>query len=174
MTQTRAPAGQPGTRHSPRLEPPGTIRLTGRGAVVALVAACLSGLLIASWTGWSALGDALFVMSCGVVASYTRTAGLRTVVVCPPLAFLAAAVCVEVIAAPDAFSAAAGILVTLGTSAPWLFTGTALVVAIAFGRGYRPKLPALSSIPVIAGLVEAVRDGWARRRLARFPREQAA
>jgi uncharacterized membrane protein AbrB (regulator of aidB expression) len=46
-----------------------------------------------------------------------------------------------VITAPDAFSAAEGILVTLGTSAPWLFTATALTVVIALTRGYRPQLP---------------------------------
>ena len=45
------------------------------------------------------------------------------------------------ITAPDSFSAAEGILVTLGTATPWLFIGTALTVAIALGRGYRPKMP---------------------------------
>jgi hypothetical protein len=141
MTQARAPVGKAGTRPPTRLEPPGTIRLTGRGAVVGLIAACLFGLLIASWTGWSALGDALFVMSCGVVAWYTKASGLRAAVVCPPLAFLAGTVGAELITASDAFSAATGILITLGTSAPWLFTGTALVIVIALGRGYRPEWP---------------------------------
>ena len=151
MTQTRAAARQGEPRPPLRLEPPGTVRLTGRGAVAALFAACASGLLIASWTGWSALGNAFFVVS-------------------PPLAFFAGAVCVEVVTAPDTFSAAAGLLVTLATSAPWLFTGTALVIAIAFGRGYRPKLPAPTKMPVIASLLEAVQDarpsrsGQVRRR----------
>ena len=45
----------------------------------------------------------------------------------------------QLITAADAFSAATGILVTLGTSAPWLFTGTGLTVAIALGRGWRPQ-----------------------------------
>ncbi len=158
MTQTRGTGRQAGPRPPLRLEPPGTLRLTGRGAVAALFAACLLGLLIASWTGWSALGNAFFVMSCGLVASYTRASGLRAVIVCPPLAFFAAAICVELITAPDTFSAATGLLVTLATSAPWLFTGTALVIAIAFGRGYRPRLPAITETPVIANLLEAVRD----------------
>jgi hypothetical protein len=139
MTQIRTPARQAGSPKSPRLEPPGSIKLTGRGAIVALFTACLFGLLIAGWTGWSALGDALFVMSCGVVAYYTRASGLRNVVVSPPLAFLAGSVCAELITAPDAFSAAEGILVTLATSAPWLFTGTGLTIVIAFGRGYRVR-----------------------------------
>ncbi len=158
MTQTRAAARQAGPQQPPRLHPPGTVRLTGLGAVAALFAACLFGLLIAYWTGWSALGNAFFLMSCGLVASYTRPSGLRAVVVSPPLAFFTGAVCVELVTAPDTFSAATGLLVTLATSAPWLFTGTALVIAIAFGRGYRPRLPAIAKMPVIANLLEAVRD----------------
>ena len=117
---------------------PGPIRLTGRGAVVALFAACFLSLLIAAWTGWGAFADVMFVMTCGVVACYTRVSGLRAVVVCPPLAFFAGSVLAQMLTAPDTFSAAARILVTLGGSALWLFTGTALVVAIALGRGYRP------------------------------------
>ena len=81
----------------------------------------------------------MFVMTCGVVTCYTRVSGLRAVVVCPPLAFFAGTVLAQVLTAPDTFSAAEGILVTLGSSALWLFTGTALVVAIALGRGYRPE-----------------------------------
>jgi hypothetical protein len=165
MTQTRsasrnhsAARKDSASRKDPaHLEPPGSIKLTGRGAIVVLFAACLSGLLIAAWTGWSAVADALFVMSCGVVAYYTRANGLRKVVVCPPLVFFAGVVCAQLITAPDAFSAATGILVTLGTSAPWLFTATALTFVIALTRGYRPQLPAPSEMPVIANLLEAFR-----------------
>ena len=59
-------------------------------------------------------------------------------VVAPPLLFFAGSTCAELITAPGTFLAAEGILVTLGTSAPWLFTGTALTVVVAIGRGYRP------------------------------------
>jgi hypothetical protein len=111
--------------------------------------ASLLGLLVAAWTGWTAVADAMFVMSCGVVTYYTRAGGLRAVMVSPPLTFLAGLVCAQLITAPDTFSAAEGILVTLATSAPWLFTGTALTIAIAFGRGYRPNLrmPARMGMP---------------------------
>jgi hypothetical protein len=139
MTQVRtAPKG---TRKPAAGPAGGTIRLTGRGAVVLLFVACLSGLLVAAWTGWSAVADAIFLMSCGGVAYYTRVSGLRIVVVCPPLVFFAAVICVQLITAPDTFSAAEGILVTLATSAPWLFTATALTFVIALTRGYRPQLP---------------------------------
>jgi hypothetical protein len=157
MTQTRIPARPTGTRKPPRLEPSGSVKLTARGAIIGLFAASLLGLLLAAWTGWTAVADALFVMSCGVVAYYTRVRGLRSVMVCPPLVFLAALVCAQFITAPDSFSAAEGTLVTLATSAPWLFTGTALTIAIAFGRGYRPtvRMPAW-----MRGLTETRSLAW--------------
>jgi hypothetical protein len=137
QTQAQAPGRQAGGTPCPRSRAP--VRLTGRGAVVALFAACFLALLIAAWTGWSVLADVMFVMICGVVACYTRVSGLRWVVVCPPLAFLSGSVLAQVLTAPDGFSAAEGILVTLGTSVLWLCTGTALTVAIALGRGWRPS-----------------------------------
>jgi hypothetical protein len=141
MTQTRtrppeAPASTAGRR--PRLEPAGAFRLTGRGAVVALLAFCFVILLLAAWTGWGPLAGAAFVCGCGVIASYTRTSGLRAVVVSPPLLFLAGSIGAQAVTARSGFLAAEGILVTLGTLAPWLFTGTVLTIVIAVGRGYRP------------------------------------
>jgi hypothetical protein len=144
-TPTRAPAsgrasgpasGRPGS--VPRLEPRASVRLTGRGALAAMFVLCFVTQLIADWTGWGTLAGAAFVCGCGAVTYYTRTSGLRSVVVAPPLLFLAGATCAELITAPGTFLAAAGILVTLGTTAPWLYTGTALVIVVAIGRGYRP------------------------------------
>jgi hypothetical protein len=143
MTQTRAPGRKAGTQGPSPRPRSGSITLTGRGAVVALFAACFLGLLIAAWSGWDLLADVMFVMTCGLVSCYTRASGLRGVVVCPPLAFFAGIVLAQLLTAPDAFSAAAGILVTLGSSAPWLFTGTGLTVVIALGRGWRPNRPGL-------------------------------
>jgi len=59
-------------------------------------------------------------------------------VVAPPLLFFAGSAGAQLLTAPGTFLVAEGILVTLGTSAPWLFTGTALTVVVAIGRGYRP------------------------------------
>ena len=69
-------------------------------------------------------------------------------VVAPPLLFFAGSACAQLITAPGTFLAAEGILVTLGLSAPWLFTATALTVVVAVGRGYRPavRLPGGSAI----------------------------
>jgi uncharacterized protein DUF6542 len=149
MTQTRAqtPARAP-TRAptpdrrtaAPRLEPRASVRLTGRGAVTALFTLCFVTQLIADWTGWGTLAGAAFVCGCGAVAYYTRTSGLRAVVVAPPLLFLVGSACAEVITASGTFLAAEGIVVTLGTSAPWLFTATALTIVVAIGRGYRPAI----------------------------------
>ena len=166
MTQTRAPGRKVRVQGPPRRTRSGSITLTGRGAAVALFAACFLGLLIAAWTGWNLLADAIFVMACGLVACYTRASGLRGVVVCPPLAFLAGSVLAQLITAADAFAAATGILVTLGTSAPWLFTGTGLTMAIALGRGWRPELVT----GMVAHLRQALRDirprgdRWVERR----------
>jgi hypothetical protein len=157
MTQTRAPGRKAGKQGPSRLQLRRSIRLTGRGAVATLFGASFLGLLIAAWTGWSTFADVTFVMTCGVVICYTRVSGLRAVVVCPPLAFFTGSVLAQVLTAPDTFSAAAGILVTLADSALWLFTGTALVAAIALGRGYRPELPA---IPLLSKLHGALRDVW--------------
>jgi len=143
MTQTRTPVPA-GNEHrrvdrsGPRLEPKASVRLTGRGAIAALFALCFGTQLIAARTGWGTLAGAAFVCGCGAVTYYTRTGGLGSVVVAPPLIFFAGSACAQVITAPGALLAGVGILVTLGTSAPWLFTATALTVVVAIGRGYRP------------------------------------
>ena len=54
---------------------------------------------------WDLLADVMFVVTCGLVACYTRASGLRRVVVCPPLAFFAGSVVAQLLTAPDAFSA---------------------------------------------------------------------
>jgi hypothetical protein len=130
--------GVPGVRSGPRLEPRSSVRLTGRGALAAMFVLCFFTQLIADWTGWGTLAGAAFVCGCGVITYYTRTSGLRSVVVAPPLMFFAGSACAELITAPGTFLAAEGILVTLGTTAPWLYTATALTVVVAVGRGYRP------------------------------------
>lgn len=142
-TPTRAPAavsasasGRAGS--APRLEPRASVRLTGRGALTAMFVLCFFTQLIADWTGWGTPAGAAFVCGCGAVTYYTRTSGLRSVVVAPPLLFFAGATCAELLTAPGTFLAAAGILVTLGTTAPWLYTGTVLTIVVAIGRGYRP------------------------------------
>jgi hypothetical protein len=145
MTQIRARTPPNRQDRGPRLEPKASVRLTGRGAIAALFALCFFTQLIADWTGWGTLAGAAFVCGCGAVTYYTRTSGLRSVVVAPPLLFFAGSTCAEMLTASGKFMAAEGILVTLGTSAPWLFTGTALTVVVAIGRGWRLGQPQLLS-----------------------------
>lgn len=127
------------------LEPAASFRLTGRGAIAGLFAVSFLGLLFAAWTGWEPLADTAFVTGCGLAAYYTKHSGLRAVVVCPPLVFLAACACAQVMTAPTGFTAMAEILITLGTSALWLFTGTVLTIVIALGRGFRVDVTGLKA-----------------------------
>jgi len=161
MTQARAThqtAGEPSRPRSSR-----SITLTGRGAAVTLFAACFLGLLAATRTGWSAVADVIFVTVCGVVACYTRTSGLRGLVVCPPLAFFTGCLLAQVLTAPDTFSALTGMLVTLGDSALWLFAGTGLTLAIALGRGWRPRISVLIDLRAALREIRPRSDRWTRR-----------
>lgn len=111
------------------------VRLTGRGAILALFGPTFLGLLLATWLGWGLLGDVTFVAACLAIACYAKPSDLLPVVVCPPLVFLVACVCVKVITSDGGASTVEGTLVTLGNSAPWLFIGTVLTVVIALSRG---------------------------------------
>jgi hypothetical protein len=135
----------PGQRPGPR-EPraagvpagsagPARLRLTGRGAVLALFVLTFVGILVSSWTGTGVVADVLFVAGCAAMAWYAKPSDLLTVSVAPPLAFFSACVLAKLITSSGGTSAAEGILVTLATSAPWLFAGTALTIAIALRRG---------------------------------------
>ncbi len=148
MTQTKVPlaaqAHNQVEHRPPRLEPKASVRLTGRGAIAALFVMCLFTQLVADWGNLGTLAAAAFVCGCGAVTFYTRTSGLRAVVVSPPLVFLAGCAIAQIITAPGGLLAAEQTLVTLGMAAPWLFTATALTVIVAIGRGYHP-VPSWSS-----------------------------
>jgi hypothetical protein len=167
MTQTRTRSPKARTQGPPARPSGGSVRLTGRGGVVALFAACFVSLLFAAWTGWAVFADVVFVMTCGLVACYTKPAGLRSLVASPPLAFCAGTMAAQLITASDTFAALTGILVTLGGSALWLFTGTGLTMAIAFGRGWRPELPGrlLGSLRAALRDMRPRGDRWTERRL---------
>jgi hypothetical protein len=144
MIQTQVPAAarnRPAASPAPRLEPRASVRLTGRGAIAALFVLCFCTQLVADWANWSTLAAAAFVCCCGTVTYYTRTSGLRAMIISPPLVFLAGCAIAQLFTAAGSFLAAEQTLVTLGTAAPWLFTATALTVIVAIGRGYRPVLP---------------------------------
>ena len=109
--------------------------LTGRGAILALLVLSFLGLIVSDWLDWGMLADATFVAACVVIACYAKPSDLLPVAVCPPLAFFVACVCAELVTSAGGTSAAEGTLVTLATSAPWLFLGTAVTILIGLRRG---------------------------------------
>jgi hypothetical protein len=126
-------------------------RLTARGGVLIVFAACFVGLLVADWANWGELADAVFFMASSLTAYYVRPSGLLPVVVSPPLLFFFACVLEKVLISSGALSAFSGTVVALANSAGWLFAGTGLTILIALLRGLRSEVRtlvlALRSLP---------------------------
>ena len=118
-------------------------RLTGRAGVLEVFAGCFLGLLIADWANWSALAGAVFFMASTLTAYYVRPSGLLPVVVSPPLLFFAACVLAKALTSAGSLAAFSGTMVTLASSAGWLFAGTGLTILIALLRGLRSEVRAL-------------------------------
>lgn len=112
------------------------VRLTARGAIVLLFAITLVGRL----TGSSALVGAAFVAGCVVAVLLAPRHDLLSLVVTPPLVFFLATLLVETVSAVLAAGSflqalGLGLFTTMSAAAPWLFVGSALVLAIAWTRG---------------------------------------
>jgi hypothetical protein len=103
--------------------------------VLCLVVVSFLGILMSGWLGTGVLADVLFVIGCGGIAWYAKPSDLLPVAVSPPLAFFFACVLAKLATSSGATSAAEGTLLTLATSAPWLFAGTALTIVIGLRRG---------------------------------------
>jgi hypothetical protein len=125
---------------------PAGVRLTGRGAVLGIFVLCFLGLLAADRLGWGLLTGGTFVVACVLAAALTQSSDLLTVAVSPPALFLVAVVLGKALTSSgNLLSAAAGTLITLANSAPWLLAGTALSLIIMFSRGLRQNITALSN-----------------------------
>lgn len=111
------------------------VQLTARGAVLGLFVVCFAAMVLAEWTGWTALTGLAFVAGGGAAAWYTKRGALLPLAVSPPVVFLAACASAEMLTAPSTFATLTGIIITLATAAPWLFTGTALILGIGVCRG---------------------------------------
>src|SRR5215475_4420898 len=113
------------------------IRLTGRGAVMGMLAVFALGLLVASWMGWPVLAGASFVIGSAAAVLYVRPGDLLMVTVAPPLLFGVALVVVKAATATGSFalSVAEGTAITMAEVAPWLFAGMVLTLVIAWARG---------------------------------------
>lgn len=103
--------------------------------MLGLFVVCFLAMLVAEWTGWTALTGLAFVGGGGTAAWYTKHGALLPLAVSPPVVFLIACVSSEMLTAPTTFTTLTGIFVTLATASPWLFAGTALILGIAVCRG---------------------------------------
>ncbi|MEU9839098.1 DUF6542 domain-containing protein [Actinomadura sp. NPDC048032] len=123
----------------PRSESAGPITLTGRGGIVVMFAAGVLCGLLSRWFGVPLLAGAGFAIGCALAAFATRPADLLTLVVSPPLVFLAATLTVVLVTTLGDGSLLRGVTVgvftALAATAPWLFFGTLLVVVICLARG---------------------------------------
>jgi hypothetical protein len=93
------------------------------------------GILLSGWLGTGVVADVFFLIGCCGMAWFTKPSDLLPVSVSPPLAFFFACVLAKLISSSGGTAAAEGVLVTLATSAPWLFAGTVLTIVIALRRG---------------------------------------
>jgi len=131
-TARGADGGQPGQ--------PAT-RITARGAIVVMFLVFFAGTMAAGWVHADLLAGLAFVAGCGLAAWYTQRDALLTVVVSPPLVFMAALVITEMLTSHGdtprhtLTSAAEGTILTLAEVAPWLFAGVILSLIIAMARG---------------------------------------
>jgi hypothetical protein len=119
--------------HAPRA------RLTGRGAIVIMLAVFTLGLLGASWLGWPVLAGVSFVAGSVAAVCYVRTRDLLVATVVPPLLFgiVLAGVKAGTATGSVVLSVAEGTAITLAEVAPWLFAGMALTLIVAWRRGLR-------------------------------------
>jgi hypothetical protein len=113
------------------------MRLTGRGAVIIILAVFALGLLVASWMGWPVLAGASFVIGSVAAVVYVRPGDLLMVTIVPPLLFGITLVAVKTATATGsiALSIAEGTAITMAEVAPWLFAGMVLTLVIAWARG---------------------------------------
>ena len=121
----------------PDLWPP----MGARAAAVAMFLVFLLTDLTASWLHMVALTGFGFAAGSAAAAGRTRRHELLLVATSPPLIFLAAVTCAELITlhlnhvAASAGLVLAGIFLTLSTAAPWMFGGLAGALLIATVRG---------------------------------------
>ena len=115
----------------------GTLRLTARGAALAMFSIMFPGTLTSGWLHFPALSGASFVAACVLAALATRREDLLVVVTLPLVVFLASAICVAVVSSGGGgvLAGVSGIALTLGRAALWLLAGEAIVLVLSLFRG---------------------------------------
>jgi hypothetical protein len=132
--------GQGGSRTSaeaPQVPDHGTLRLTARGAALAMFSIIFPGTLTSGWLHFPVLSGVSFVAACVLAALATQREDLLVVVTLPPVVFLASAICVAVVSSDGGglLAGISGIALTLGRAALWLLAGEAIVLVLSLFRG---------------------------------------
>lgn len=124
-----------------------SVTLTGRGGIVVIFAVGVIAEFFGDVLHLGFLPGLGFVAGCGLAAMATRSADLVTLVVSPPLVFVAITLCGEFVGAIGERSLlrsmVVGVVTTFASRAPWLFFGTALAIVLALRRGLPATLRAL-------------------------------
>jgi hypothetical protein len=111
--------------------------------VLVVFGMCFLGLLVADWANWGELAAATYFMASSLTVYYVRPGCLLPVAVSAPLLFFLACTLEKAMTSSGVLTTLEGVLVALADSAPWLFAGTALTVAIALLRGLRAEVRTL-------------------------------
>ncbi|MCG5216763.1 DUF6542 domain-containing protein [Streptosporangium soli] len=114
-------------------------KLTARGAIAVILVVALLGNAIGGLTGSPVAAGATFVAGCLAGVLLVNPRDLLSLVVTPPLIYFVATLIGVTVRALGADSMVQtfglGMFTELSTGAPWLFGGSALVLAVALRRG---------------------------------------
>jgi hypothetical protein len=112
-------------------------RLTGRGAVLVMLAVFLLADLIAAGVHSTFLNGFGYAAGCALAVTYVRREALLIVATTPPAMFFAALLTIKLLTAGGnaVLAGAEGTLLTLAALAPWLFGVTIAYLAAATVRG---------------------------------------
>ncbi|GAA0942080.1 DUF6542 domain-containing protein [Nonomuraea longicatena] len=120
------------------------VKLTARGAIALAFAAAVLGYVLTSTLGVSFVLGPLFVAACLAGVLLVNPRELLSLVVTPPLTFFCATIAVEAVRAFASVSVTQsltlGLYTSMSSGAPWLFAGSALVLAVAWRRGLRENV----------------------------------
>ena len=119
----------------------GRPQIAARVALLAMFALFLAGNLASGWIHLPVIAGACFLAGSLAAAWYTTRRDLLLIATTPPMIFLFAMLCAQVITAQgntvrgSVESVAAGTFLALSAAAPWLFGGVVLTVAVTVFRG---------------------------------------
>jgi hypothetical protein len=120
------------------------VRLTARGAIALALVATLAGYVLGEMLDLPFVVGSAFVAASLLGALLVNPRELLSLVVTPPLVFFAATLFVEGGRALGSVSIvqslALGLYTSLSNGAPWLFAGSAVVLAVALRRGLRDNV----------------------------------